>query len=174
MIEESVRKALTDMGALTRSGSQSYTLLRHALCIYPRQLSYLSTILAGHFHRREVRVVVGAFMSPSGIIAAAVSHEIDRLAGPTKAAFVSEELGESPRFFLPEIYRPVVEGENVLIIDDFITDPDWTHRIITEVRRRGGRVVGLGAIAETTGDFDKIFGEVPYRYTLLRSDQLLG
>jgi orotate phosphoribosyltransferase-like protein len=175
ILEDSIRKALIEMGALTLHNSRHYTLLRQALCVYPRQLGYLASILAGHFHRREIRVVVGAFMSPSSILAAAVSHELDRLAGPTKTAFVSEELNDgSPRFFLQEFYRPVVEGKNVLIIDDFTTDPDWTRKIISEVRHRGGRVVGLGVIAETTGDFDKIFDAVPYRYALLRSHQLLG
>lgn len=174
-MQESVRKALIEMGALTLHDSRHYTLQRQALCIYPRQLGFLASILASYFHRKEVHVVVGVSMSPNVILTAAVSHELDRLAGQTKMALVSEELKDgSPRFFLPEFYRPVVEGENVLIIDDFTTDPDWTRKIITEVSHRGGRVVGLGVIAETTGDFDKIFGAVPYRYALLRSHQILG
>lgn len=174
-LEDSVRKALIEMGALTLSDNQRYTLSRQALYIYPRQLGYLASILAGHFHRREVRAVVGTFMSPSAILAAAVGHELDKLTGPVQTAFVSEELdGSSPRFFLPEFYRPVVEGQNVLVIEDFTTDPDWTRRVLSEVRHRGGRLIGLGSIAETTGDFDEVFCSVPYRYALLRSHQILG
>lgn len=172
--EESIRNALTEIGALAVTDGKHYILERQALCTHPRQLGFLAGNLAGRFHRRKIGSVVGAFMTPSCIIATAVGQELDRLAGPVKTAFVSEEPTEMPCFFLQEFYRPVVEGENVLIIDDFITDSDWTLAIINEVRRRGGRVIGLGVIAETAGNFDEVFSMVPYRHTLLRSHQLIG
>lgn len=168
-MHESVKRSLTEVGALTNLGSRRLALNREALYTHPGELAYLAKILAGMFYRRNIKTVVAA-ASPSLALATCVAHALGEMQKPVCMAYAMKTA--EGQTFISEHHRPLIVNTSVLVVDDFVTDAKEALAVIEAVATLGGHTVGFGAIAETIPHFQDVFGKVSYRHVLLSSSQL--
>lgn len=168
-MQESIRRALTEIGALTQNEAGRYSLTREALYTHPETLKYLATMLAGVFYRRNIKTVAAA-LGPSFTLAATVGRALNETHKSVCTAYAMP--ASDGTLFIPEHFRPLIIDTNILVVDDFVTSPDQALAVMRAIETMGGRPVGFGAIAETVPHFEDVFGQASYRHVLLSSSQL--
>lgn len=68
---------------------------------------------------------------------------------------------ETGRFVLNRGYGDLVEGKQVLVVEDVLTTGGSVRKVVEAVRRHGGNVVGVGALCNRGGVTAHDVGDVP-------------
>ncbi len=113
---------------------------------YPHYTEQLCRLIAKHFRKHNVQVVVGP--TTGGII---IAFEVARQLG-VRGIFAEKE-GKDMVFRRGFNISP---GERVLIVDDIMTTGGSIKEVITVVNKHGGIIVGIGVLvdrSETKIDF---------------------
>ncbi len=169
-MEQSIKRDLIEIGALTPISSTHFRLEPEAIYARPDQLWFLAETLAGAFFRRNIKAVVGT--GPGFALAALVARELGRMSRSIVRAVYAMPVKGEVSLSIDEYYRPIVNNERVLIIDGIVTDTSQVRNLIAAVKAATGYPVGLGVVAETTPSFHDIFSTVSYRHSLLSAHQL--
>ena len=125
------------------SGLHSERYLQCALVLqYPKYAKYLCCELAKKFKKEKPSAVIAPAIG--GVL---VSYEIAKAFG-CRSLFTEREDG------LMTLRRgfDIRESERVLIVEDVITTGGSTKEVIEVVKQRGGKVIGVGAIIDRSGD----------------------
>ncbi|MGQ9622797.1 MAG: orotate phosphoribosyltransferase [Candidatus Caldatribacteriaceae bacterium] len=134
---------------LLTSGLHSpYYVEKFKLLQYPRYVEQLASAIVEHFRGERIDVVVGPAVG--GII---LAYEVARSLG-VRMAFTEREEGKM-RFRRD---FTLVEGENVLIVEDVVTTGASLLEVIEAVREKEGRIVGIGVLVDRSG------GKVSFPY----------
>lgn len=104
----------------------------------PRYTERLCRMIATHFQDRSVQLVAGP--TTGGVI---ISYEVARQLG-LRSIFAERE-GDT------RVFRrgfEVTPGERVLVVDDILTTGGSVREVISEVKRRGGQLIGIGVLVD--------------------------
>ncbi len=146
-----LERILQDGHFLLTSGQHSDRYLQVALLLQdPVETARVCTVLADRFRHLEVEAVVGPALG-----AVIPAYEVARALG-ARALWTERTEG---RMILRRSFtlRP---GERILVVEDVVTTGRSVREVVHAVETAGGRVVGIGAIVDRTGESPD-FG-VPY------------
>lgn len=104
----------------------------------PRYTEQLCRMIATHFRSQNVQLVAGP--TTGGVI---ISYEVARQLG-LRSIFAERE-GATRVFRRGFAIRP---GERVLVVDDILTTGGSVREVISEVKRRGGQLIGIGVLVD--------------------------
>jgi orotate phosphoribosyltransferase len=151
--EEKVKKILAQANAVLTNGHFVYVSAKHGDkyinkdAIYPHTnlVRQLAKMWAEDFKDSGVEVVVGPAMG--GII---LSHdtasELSKILKKDIPGVYAEKDGEGG-FSFTRGYDSFVKGKKVLVVEDILTTGGSVKKVIELTKEAGGKVVGLGAIA---------------------------
>jgi len=155
--EEKVKKILAKANAVLTDGHFVYVSAKHGDkyinkdAIYPhtKLVRELAKMWAEDFRKSGVEVVVGPAMG--GVI---LSHdaaaELSKLLKKDIPGVYAEKDGDGG-FTFTRGYDEFVKGKNVLIVEDILTTGGSVKKVIQMTKKAGGKVVGLGVIANRGG-----------------------
>lgn len=112
----------------------------------PHHTERLCRMIARHFQDQNVQLVAGP--TTGGVI---ISYEVARQLG-LRSIFAERE-GVNRVFRRGFEIKP---GERVLVVDDILTTGGSVREVISEVKRKGGQLIGVGVLvdrSEGTVDF---------------------
>ncbi|OGO03817.1 MAG: orotate phosphoribosyltransferase [Chloroflexi bacterium RBG_13_53_26] len=111
----------------------------------PRYTERLCRMIAEHFRGHNIQLVAGP--TTGGVI---VAYEVAKQLGVR--SIYAERQGNA------RVFRrgfEIAQGEQVLVVDDVLTTGGSVREVIAEVKRRGGRLVGLGVLVDRSqGEMD--------------------
>jgi len=105
---------------------------------YPHYTEMLCRLIARHFKEQGVQLVAGP--TTGGIL---LAYEVARQLG-VRGIF-AERHAEGRVF---QRGFNIVAGERVLVVDDVLTTGGSIYDIITEVKRKGAEVIGVGVLVD--------------------------
>lgn len=105
---------------------------------YPHYTEQLCRLIAQHFQRCGIQVVAGPELG--GII---LAYEVARQLG-VRAIFA--EKSEQGKVFRRG--GGLKAGERVLIVDDVLTTGSSLQQVLSEARKQGGEVAGIGVLVD--------------------------
>lgn len=115
---------------------------------YPEQVSVLGRALAEFFKSDGIDVVAGPAVS-GAILAQWVAYHLNDISGRyVNAIFADKETrGDGVAgFAIKRGYGNLVDGRNVLVVEDVLTTGRTAKAVVDAVEERGGKVIGLGAL----------------------------
>jgi orotate phosphoribosyltransferase len=140
---------LKEIGALLQghflltSGRHSSSYLeKFRILEHPHHTQRLCARIVGHFRALGPQLVAGP--TTGGII---LAFEVARQLG-VRAVYAERE-GEG-RVFRRGFH--ISPGEEVLVVDDIVTTGGSVRQVLEEVRRRGGRPVGVGVLVDRNSE----------------------
>lgn len=104
----------------------------------PHYTESLCRMIAANFKDKNVQLVAGP--TTGGVI---ISYEVAKQLG-SRAIFAERE-GNIRVFRRGFEIKP---GERVLVVDDILTTGGSVREVISEVKRRGGQVIGVGVLVD--------------------------
>jgi len=107
---------------------------------YPDLTEELCRLIANHFRKDKVQVVVGP--TTGGVI---LAYETARQLG-VRGIFVEKEPGSEKRALRRDF--KISPGERVLIVDDIITTGKSIQEVIDVVTPTGGKLVGIAVMVD--------------------------
>lgn len=155
--EEKVKKILAKVNAVLTNGHFVYVSTKHGDkyvnkdAVYPhiKLIRQLSKMWAEDFKNSNVEVVVGPAIG--GII---LSHdtagELSKILKKDVPGVFAEKDGEGG-FEFKRGYADVIKGKRILIVEDVLTTGGSVKKVIDLTRKAGGKIVGLGVIANRGG-----------------------
>jgi orotate phosphoribosyltransferase len=105
---------------------------------YPRYTEQLCSLIAQHFQYQGIEVVAGP--TTGGII---VAYEVARQLGVRSIFAEREGQGRALKRGLS-----VAPAERILVVDDVLTTGGSLYKTIAELKKGGGRVVGVGVLVD--------------------------
>lgn len=151
--EDKVKKILAKVNAVLTNGHFVYVSEKHGDkyinkdAIYPhtKLIKELCSMWAEDFKDLNIEVVVGPAMG--GVI---LSHdtaaELTKLLKKDIPGIYSEKDGEGG-FSFTRGYGEFVKGKRVLVVEDILTTGGSVKKVIELTKKSGGKVIGLGVIA---------------------------
>lgn len=151
--EEKVKKILAKANAVLTDGHFVYVSAKHGDkyinkdAIYPhtKLVKELAKMWAEDFKKSGVEVVVGPAMG--GVI---LSHdaaaELSKILKKDIPGVYAEKDGDGG-FTFTRGYDAFVKGKKVLVVEDILTTGGSVKKVIQMTKKAGGKVVGLGVIA---------------------------
>jgi orotate phosphoribosyltransferase len=112
----------------------------------PRYTERLCRMIATHFRDQNVELVAGP--TTGGVI---ISYEVAKQLG--RRSIFAEREGPARVFRRGFEIKPI---ERVLVVDDILTTGGSVREVISEVKRKGGQLIGVGVLvdrSEGTVDF---------------------
>ncbi len=104
----------------------------------PRHTERLCRMIAKHFQDQNVELVAGP--TTGGVI---ISYEVAKQLG-LRSIFAERE--GTTRVFRRGF--EITPGERVLVVDDILTTGGSLREVISEVKRRGGQLIGIGVLVD--------------------------
>ena len=104
----------------------------------PRYTERLCRMIAAHFREKDVQLVAGP--TTGGVI---ISYEVAKQLG-LRSIFAERE-GATRVFRRGFEIKP---GERVLVVDDILTTGGSVREVISEVKRKGGQLIGIGVLVD--------------------------
>ncbi len=151
--EEKVKKILAKANAVLTDGHFVYVSAKHGDkyinkdAIYPHTslIRQLTKMWAEDFKDSGVEVVVGPAMG-GVILSNNTASELSKLLKKDIPGVYAEKDGEGG-FTFTRGYDSFVKGKKVLVVEDVLTTGGSVKKVIEMTERAGGKVIGLGAIA---------------------------
>lgn len=155
--EEKVKKILSSTNAVLTNGHFVYVSGKHGDkyinkdAIYPhtKAVRQISSMWAEDFKNSGVEVVVGPAMG-GVILSHATAGELSKLLKNDIPGVYAEKTGDGG-FDFTRGYDKFVKEKKVLVVEDVLTTGGSVKKVINKVRDAGGKVVGLGVIANRGG-----------------------
>jgi len=104
----------------------------------PRHAERLCHMIATHFQDQNVQLVAGP--TTGGVI---ISYEVAKQLG-LRSIFAERE--GATRVFRRGF--EITPGERVLVVDDILTTGGSVREVISEVKRKGGQLIGIGVLVD--------------------------
>lgn len=150
-------KILADTNAILTSGHFVYVSEKHGDkyvnkdAIYPhtKAIRKLARFIAEDFKDSGVEVVVGPSLS-GVILSHDVATELTNILKKDIPGVYAEKDGNGG-FAFTRGYESFVKGKKVLIVEDILTTGKSVGKVIEVTKNAGGRIVGLGVIANRGG-----------------------
>lgn len=166
MDEAQVLEVLQKVGAF-RTGHFVFTSGLHADmyvnkdALYPHttETSRLCREMAVRFRDKNIEAVSGPAIG-AAILAQWVAYHLSEMTGREVYAAGAEKDGEGG-FVLRRGYDKIVEGKNVLVVEDLTTTGGSIKRAIDAVRTAGGNVVGAIALCNRGEVTKEMIGNPP-------------
>ena len=141
---------------------------KDAIFPHTRITSQLCRAIADHFWGNDVEVVAGPTQG-GAIMAQWVAFWYYRYdyrppSAPPLAVY-AEEGGEKRVFHRG--YDKLISGKRVLVVDDVLTTGGTVRKVVEAVRDLGGKVVGVGVIANRGKVTAQDVGDVPELFALV-------
>ncbi len=151
--EEKVKKILAKANAVLTDGHFVYVSAKHGDkyinkdAIYPhtKLVRELAKMWAEDFKKSGVEVVVGPAMG-GVILSHDTASELSKLLKKDIPGVYAEKDGEGG-FTFTRGYDAFVKGKKVLVVEDILTTGGSVKKVIQMTKKAGGKVVGLGVIA---------------------------
>ncbi len=154
--EEKVKKILEKTNAVL-NGHFVYVSAKHGEkyinkdAIYPhtKEIQELCSMWAKDFANSGVEVVVGPAMG-GVILSHATASELTKILKRDIPGVYAEKTGDGG-FDFTRGYGEFVKGKKVLVVEDVLTTGGSVRKVIDLTKRAGGKIVGLGVIANRGG-----------------------
>ena len=154
--QEKVKKILEKTNAVL-NGHFVYVSAKHGEkyinkdAIYPhtKEIQELCSMWAKDFANSGVEVVVGPAMG-GVILSHATASELTKILKRDIPGVYAEKTGDGG-FDFTRGYGEFVKGKNVLVVEDVLTTGGSVRKVIDLTKRAGGKIVGLGVIANRGG-----------------------
>lgn len=151
--EEKVKKILAKANAVLTDGHFVYVSAKHGDkyinkdAIYPhtKLVRELAKMWAEDFKNSGVEVVVGPAMG-GVILSHDAASELSKLLKRDIPGVYAEKDGDGG-FTFTRGYDVFVKGKKVLVVEDILTTGGSVKKVIQMTKKAGGKVVGLGVIA---------------------------
>jgi orotate phosphoribosyltransferase len=104
----------------------------------PNYTERLCRMIANHFRDQNIQLVAGP--TTGGVI---ISYEVAKQLG-LRSIFAERE-GATRVFRRGFEIKP---GERVLVVDDILTTGGSVREVISEVKRKGGQLIGVGVLVD--------------------------
>ncbi|MDO8576151.1 MAG: phosphoribosyltransferase family protein [bacterium] len=166
MDEAQVLEVLQKVGAF-RTGHFVFTSGLHAdmyvnkdaLYPYTTETSRLCREMAVRFRDKNIEAVSGPAIG-AAILAQWVAYHLSEMTGHEVYAAGAEKDGEGG-FVLRRGYDKIVEGKNILVVEDLTTTGGSIKKAIDAVRAAGGNVVGAIALCNRGEVTKEMIGNPP-------------
>ena len=132
---------------------------KDALYPYTTETSRLCREMAGRFRDKNIEAVSGPAIG-AAILAQWVAYHLSEMTGHEVYAAGAEKDGEGG-FVLRRGYDKIVEGKNVLVVEDLTTTGGSIKKAIGAVRAAGGNVVGAIALCNRGDVTKEMIGNPP-------------
>ena len=154
--EEKVKKILEKTNAVL-NGHFVYVSAKHGEkyinkdAIYPhtKEIQELCSMWSKDFANSGVEVVVGPAMG-GVILSHATASELTKILKRDIPGVYAEKTGDGG-FDFTRGYGEFVKGKKVLVVEDVLTTGGSVRKVIDLTKRAGGKIVGLGVIANRGG-----------------------
>lgn len=151
--EEKVKKILSKVNAVLTDGHFVYVSEKHGDkyinkdAIYPhvKAIRQLAKFIAEDFKNSGVEVVVGPSLS-GVILSHDVATELSKILKKDIPGIYAEKDGEGG-FGFTRGYDAFVKDKKVLIVEDILTTGKSVGKVIVVTKKAGGKIIGLGVIA---------------------------
>jgi orotate phosphoribosyltransferase len=172
MNESEIFTLLNDVGAVTTNTHVVYTSGKHgsvyvnkdALYPHTKQTSLLCRLIAEHFSKKNIDIVVGPALG--GIIPSQwIAYHLSELEGREILGVYAEKTEEG--FVIKRGYDKLIPGKNILVFEDNLTTGNSIKKVIEAIRKLGGNIVGLGAFCNRGNIQPSDVGGVPELFSLI-------
>ena len=116
---------------------------KDAILAYPSDASRLANFIAQRFANDEIDIVMGPAVAGS-ITSNRVAEHLSMWKGKEVLATYADRYGKD--FVIRSYYGQMIPKHRVLIVDDTVNTSETVMRLIEQVRKLGGNVIGVGAI----------------------------
>lgn len=172
MDEKDVLDVLERAGAF-RAGHFVFTSGLHgdkyinkdALYPFTKETSSLCRAMAEIFKKDNIEVVIGPTIG-AAILSQWVAHHLSDMTGRDVASVYADKDGKGG-FIVKRGYDRVVDGKNVLVVEDLMTTGGSVKKVIEAARKVGAKIVGVTAVANRGGVTSKEIGSPPKFQALL-------
>ncbi|MBC8323374.1 MAG: orotate phosphoribosyltransferase [Candidatus Marinimicrobia bacterium] len=134
--------ALLEGHFVLTSGRHSATYFQCAKVLqHPQHLSHFSEMIVANFKELEIDTVISPAVG--GIV---IGTEVGRQLG-VKTIFAERQNG------MMTLRRgfEIVEGENILVVEDVITTGGSVKEVMNVVENHGGNIIGVGVVVDRSG-----------------------
>lgn len=153
--EQEVLEILSGVGAVITNSHIVYTSGKHgkvyfnkdALYPYTGKTSRLCREIAYHFIAKTQVVIAPAV--GGCILSNRVAEHLTSIKGQEVLGVYADKEGDS--FVIRRGYDKLVQGKQVLVVEDVITTGGSVRKVVGAVRAAGGDVVGVGALCNRGG-----------------------
>ncbi len=151
--DERVKKILADTNAVLTNGHFVYVSGKHGDkyvnkdAIYPhtKAVRKLCAMWAENFKNSGIEVVVGPAMG-GVILSHDTASELSKILKKDIPGVYAEKTGNGG-FDFTRGYDAFVKGKKVLVVEDVLTTGGSVKKVINQTKKAGGRIIGLGVIA---------------------------
>lgn len=176
MNEKEVMKCLAETNAIITDSHFVYTSGRHGStyinkdAVYPHTdaISKLCKEIARRFQDRDIDIIAGPTVG-GVILSQWVAHYLSVFKNRKILSVFAEE-DESRNRFFKRGYDKLIEGKNVLIVEDILTTGGSVKKVVDAVKMLGGIVVGVAALCNRGGVKEEDIGGVPFLDALVKID----
>ncbi len=149
------------------SGRHAKTRIEKVLLYpYTKKVDQLCWEIAEYFSRDYPCIVIAP--ATGGIILShCVADHMSRMASRTVLSLYAEKTKGENGFTINPGYREFIKGKDVLVLEDILTTGGSVKKVIRQVRRWGGKVIGVGALWNRGGITAKDLGDVPKLFSLV-------
>ncbi|MBI3535527.1 MAG: phosphoribosyltransferase [Deltaproteobacteria bacterium] len=166
-------KLLSSVGALIIDSHIVYTSGKHGSAyvnkdaIYPHTelTSNLCKKIAEHFSNKEIEVVIAPVIG-GVILSQWVAYHLSQIRHKEVFGVYAEKLGSGDGFVIKRGYDKIVNGRNVLVVEDVLNTGGSVKKVVKAVRSIGGKIIGLGAFCNRGGVSHQEVGDVPEIFSL--------
>jgi orotate phosphoribosyltransferase len=156
MTEEEVLDILQKSGAF-RSGHFVFTSGRHsdtyvnkdALYTYTRDTGHLCKEMAERSKDLGIEVVIGPAVA-AAILAQWTAYHLTEIFNKEIYAAYADKDGQGG-FIIKRGYDKLIQGKNVLIVEDLTTTGGSIKKVVAAVKAAGGNVVGVSVLCNRGG-----------------------
>ena len=156
MSSDEVLKVLGEVNAVIVGSHIVYTSGKHGSAyvnkdaVYPhtRETSRLCAAIAANFARSKVDVVIGPAVGGC-ILATRVAEHLSGFNDWEVLALYADKEGEG--FVVKRGYDKLMQGKNVLVVEDVLTTGGSAKKVVEAAKALGGNVVGLGVLCNRGG-----------------------
>ncbi len=150
--ERGVLDVLKDTGAVITDSHFVYTSGKHGPAyinkdaVYPhtKEASRIGELFAERTRDLDIDVVVGPALG--GIILSQwTAHHLSELTGKEVLGVYTEKDDNENQIFRRE-YDKLVQGQNVLVVEDLTTTGGSVKKVVDSVRHAGGNVIAVGVM----------------------------
>lgn len=164
---------LTIAGAVITGSHIVYTSGKHgdayvnkdAIYVHTGITSELCQIMASEYQPDQVDVVAGPTIG-GVVLSQWVAHHLNlrRQTGETYSVYAEEEEDSTGKIrVFKRGYDKLLQGKNVVVVEDILNTGGSARKVIDAVRKCGGNVVGLSVLCNRGGVGPQDVGGVPVR-----------
>lgn len=137
---------------------------KNAMYPYTREMSKLCMMIAQRFAGKNIDVVIGP--ATGGIILSQwVAYHLTDLEGREVYGAYADKDGDG--FVIKRGYEDLIQGKNVLVVEDLVTTGGSLRKVIEAARGKGANVVGAVALCNRGAVTKEMIGNPPEFVSML-------